>query len=297
MARSASAATSMPQHVQRDAQAAVGDRTFTRCAEEAAHQHELHRQQRAHPGGVQGLLPVQQQGDHGQLRQRHDPAGHLSRALRPQANRQRADAHARVAVDRLEVVERHDAVRAERCRARPAPASARLGAPPDITRGAGDPGQALVAQPAGCIAPPAVALQAQRRRAVGPGQRQAEDRRRQRPRARGAGRHASESSVQTMATYESPAARACDPRGSGGCGSLIASTSRSNQSFTAWLVAQTRGPASTTPAASRPSRPSVEAPEATTPQAKAHIGGNQVIGLRSSATAEGAGRRMAASCA
>jgi hypothetical protein len=30
-------------------------------------------------------------------------------------------------------------------------------------------------------------------------------------------------------------------------------------------------------------------PEATTPQAKAHMGGNQVIGLSSSATADGAG--------
>ena len=39
-------------------------------------------------------------------------------------------------------------------------------------------------------------------------------------------------------------------------------------------------------------RPSAETPEATTPQAKAHIGGNQVIGFRSSATADSAGRAM-----
>jgi hypothetical protein len=33
-------------------------------------------------------------------------------------------------------------------------------------------------------------------------------------------------------------------------------------------------------------------PEATTPQAKAHMGGNQVMGLNSSVTAERAGRAM-----
>jgi hypothetical protein len=38
--------------------------------------------------------------------------------------------------------------------------------------------------------------------------------------------------------------------------------------------------------------PCGETPEATTPQANAHIGGNQVIGLRISATVERAGRVM-----
>jgi hypothetical protein len=33
-------------------------------------------------------------------------------------------------------------------------------------------------------------------------------------------------------------------------------------------------------------------PEATTPQANAHMGGNQVMGLKSSVTAESAGRVM-----
>jgi hypothetical protein len=37
----------------------------------------------------------------------------------------------------------------------------------------------------------------------------------------------------------------------------------------------------------------METPEATTPQLKAHIGGNQVMGLNSSVTAESAGRGMA----
>ena len=79
------------------------------------------------------------------------------------------------------------------------------------------------------------------------------------------------------------------PLGIGRCGSLIASTWRSNQSFTAWLVAQTSGPASSTPVATIAQRPSSGTPEETTPQPKAHIGGNQVIGLSSSATADGAG--------
>jgi hypothetical protein len=42
----------------------------------------------------------------------------------------------------------------------------------------------------------------------------------------------------------------------------------------------------------KPQRPCIEAPEATTPQAKAHIGGNQVIGLNSSVTVARDGRGM-----
>jgi hypothetical protein len=38
----------------------------------------------------------------------------------------------------------------------------------------------------------------------------------------------------------------------------------------------------------------METPEDTTPQAKAHMGGNQVIGCSTSSTAEGAGRVAAA---
>jgi hypothetical protein len=71
---------------------------------------------------------------------------------------------------------------------------------------------------------------------------------------------------------------------------LIASTCRSNQSFTAWLVAHTNGPASSTPQITSCQRPSSGTPEATTPHAKAHMGGNQVIGLKSSVMAERVGR-------
>ena len=82
------------------------------------------------------------------------------------------------------------------------------------------------------------------------------------------------------------------PDGIGRCGSLIASTCRSNQSFTAWLVAQTMGPASRMPIAISCHWPVGETPDAIAPQAKAHIGGNHVIGLSSSATAEREGRAM-----
>jgi len=73
-------------------------------------------------------------------------------------------------------------------------------------------------------------------------------------------------------------------------GSLMASTWRSSQSFTAWLVPHTSGPASSTPSTTSNQRPEKDWPEETTPQPYAHIGGNQVIGLRSSTAAGGAGR-------
>src|SRR3954447_23384552 len=79
------------------------------------------------------------------------------------------------------------------------------------------------------------------------------------------------------------------PEGIGRFGSLMASTWRSYQSLTAWRVAQTRGTASTTPAAIIVHCPCGDWPEETTPQAKAHIGANQVIGFRSSTSALGAG--------
>ena len=80
------------------------------------------------------------------------------------------------------------------------------------------------------------------------------------------------------------------PDGIGRCGSLMASTCRSNQSFTAWLVAHTKGPAKAIPMAASNHFPSIATPEATRPQATAHIGGNQVIGLNNSVTAESCGR-------
>jgi len=70
----------------------------------------------------------------------------------------------------------------------------------------------------------------------------------------------------------------------------MASTWRSNQSLTAWLVAHTSGPLSSTPMRIRPQWPASGTPEAMTPQLKAHMGGNQVTGFSSSAIAEGAGK-------
>ncbi len=79
------------------------------------------------------------------------------------------------------------------------------------------------------------------------------------------------------------------PDGIGRFGSLMASTSRSHQSLIAWLIAQTSGPASTMPVSAMRPLARIGWPEETTPQANAHIGGNQVIGFNSSSTAEGSG--------
>src|SRR4051812_36159158 len=80
------------------------------------------------------------------------------------------------------------------------------------------------------------------------------------------------------------------PDGIGRSGSLMASTCRSYQSFTAWLVPHTIGPASNTPATISGQRWPGEMPDETIPQPNAHIGGNQVIGFKSSRTTSGDGR-------
>src|SRR5271169_3553752 len=79
------------------------------------------------------------------------------------------------------------------------------------------------------------------------------------------------------------------PDGIGRSGSLMASTCRSYQSFTAWLVPHTIGPASTTPTMISGQRWPGTTPDETMPQPSAHIGGNQVIGLSNSRTTNGAG--------
>src|SRR6476469_2762828 len=80
------------------------------------------------------------------------------------------------------------------------------------------------------------------------------------------------------------------PDGMGRPGSLMASTWRSNQSFTIWLVPHTRGPVSSTPAARSSPLPPIGTPDASTPQPNAHMGGNQVIGLASASTSPADGR-------
>jgi hypothetical protein len=97
--------------------------------------------------------------------------------------------------------------------------------------------------------------------------------------------------VHNQAMYK-PQRPGMRPEGMGRCGSLMASTCRSNQSFTAWLLAHTKGPANNTPQTIKPQWPANASPEDTTPQAKAHMGGNQVMGLSSSATVDREGRAM-----
>jgi len=105
----------------------------------------------------------------------------------------------------------------------------------------------------------------------------------------------SESTVQKMATYN-PQRPGMRPDGMGRVGSLMASTCRSNQSLTAWLVAHNSGPHSTTPVTIAGHRPCVEMPDDTTPQPKAHMGGNHVIGLSNSNTTGGVGNSAVNAC-
>ena len=79
------------------------------------------------------------------------------------------------------------------------------------------------------------------------------------------------------------------PEGIGRLGSLMASTCRSNQSFTAWLAAHMAGPANTISARATPQWVLSGAPEDTAPHMKAHIGANQVTGFNNSSTAEADG--------
>ena len=99
----------------------------------------------------------------------------------------------------------------------------------------------------------------------------------------------SETSVQITAMYK-PHFPGMRPDGMGRLGSLMASTWRSYQSLTAWLVAHTNGPANATPTSANGQLLCKGTPDATTPQANAHIGGNHVTGLNSSATTPKDGR-------
>ncbi|GAB1341895.1 hypothetical protein MASR1M101_10220 [Gemmatimonas sp.] len=76
----------------------------------------------------------------------------------------------------------------------------------------------------------------------------------------------------------------------------MASTWLSNQSFTAWLEAQTIGPVNPIPNASVQRRSDESGtPAEIAPQVNAHIGGNQVTGLSNVRTAFGS-RRAGAVC-
>ena len=158
---------------------------------------------------------------------------------------------------------------------------------------AGEPWQAFVTQPARGVAPPAVLLQPDRWRAVGPGQRKANDCRANPHTPSDGAQSSSERLVQMTAIYK-PQRPGMRPDGIGRSGSLMASTCRSNQSLTAWLVRTTIGPAQQ----ARRQRSTATAvlagaPEETMPQPNAHIGGNQVIGFSSSSTTPGVGMSAA----
>jgi hypothetical protein len=62
---------------------------------------------------VPRAAPDEEERDHHHLRQRHADAGDLGRDLGADDDGKRAHAHLPVAFQRLEIVERHDAVRAE----------------------------------------------------------------------------------------------------------------------------------------------------------------------------------------
>jgi hypothetical protein len=72
----------------------------------------------------------------------------------------------------------------------------------------------------------------------------------------------------------------------------MASTCRSHQSFAAWLMPQTIGPARITPRITASQWPDGETPAETAPHRYAHIGGNHVIGFNRVRTARGSGRDL-----
>ena len=105
--------------------------------------------------------------------------------------------------------------------------------------------------------------------------------------------NSSDSTVPVMDIHQ-PQRPGRRPDGMGRFGSLMASTSRSYQSLTTWLVAHTKGPVRITPAMSRSQCSAMLTPEDTTPHVKAHMGGNHVMGCSTSSIAFGCGRADAA---
>ncbi len=117
--------------------------------------------------------PGDQQGDDNQLRHGHDHAGDVGGAFDTELDRQRADPELAIPLDRLEVVQGHDAVRTEAVQQRDQYDARVREAGGDNGRGR-EPGHALIADRHRAVAPPAVQLEAQGRRAVNPGEDQGE---------------------------------------------------------------------------------------------------------------------------
>jgi len=89
--------------------------------------------------------PRQPGGRPHELRQRHDDARHLGRMFGAETHRQRADAPALVALDGFEIVQGHDAVRAQAVQRRDCNDPRRRRSSPGHDRRARDPGKSFVA--------------------------------------------------------------------------------------------------------------------------------------------------------
>ena len=160
-------------HVERRPGAVVPGRALARALEETRHQRELAGEQQADEPGVPDPVPRREQRDDDHLRHGHHDAGEAGCVVGAHLHGQGEQPHAPVALHRLEIVERHDAVRTDRieqCDHQDAPVRER-GRHHGRT---GEPGQALVAERHRRVAPPPVLLQPQRRRRVDPGQDQPE---------------------------------------------------------------------------------------------------------------------------
>ena len=99
--------------IERDAGAVIPRRASLRIAQHLAHSQTC-RPNRTAMASATRAIPHGQQGDDDDLRQRHDQARNPRRALGTKSNRQGLDAGLDVALDCLEIVECHDAMRADR---------------------------------------------------------------------------------------------------------------------------------------------------------------------------------------
>ena len=135
------------------------------------HQEELRNEGGRDHRGINQTSPGREQADDNELRCRHDRAGETCRSVGAKLHGKRTDTETLVPLDGLEVVERHDAVRAETVKSGDGEdLPARQSAGHDC--GAREPGQSLVAGGNRRVSPPSVLLEAERRRAVDPGQRE-----------------------------------------------------------------------------------------------------------------------------
>ena len=118
------------------------------------------------------MPPGEQAAANRELRQGHNGTGQTRRSRRAELRRQRAYADPAIALNRLEIVQGHDPVSAQAVQGGHNQYGATGERPAEHQHGAGDPGQPLVAETHGGVPIPAVLLEPDRGRAIGPGQRQ-----------------------------------------------------------------------------------------------------------------------------